>query len=117
MKNAVVVCPDGSNQIMDIDMSAGISVDLFGTKTNFEVKASKLSGFLLIYYGMDTEPMSINNINPTGMAWMPPHDDTFVKKNGKVTDDEYQKIFNKRRNDAALARHGQPQTMMCCSIL
>ena len=42
MKNAVVVCPDGSNQIMDIDMSGGISVDLFGTKTNFEVKASKL---------------------------------------------------------------------------
>ena len=110
-------------------MSGGISMDLFGTRTNYESATSELPGFSMIYYGMDK--VSNNQINPTGMAWMPPQDDTyvlgnvaFVKKNGKVTDEEYKKIFNKKwdnepfnDDDGGFIRPAPIVPPICCSIL
>eukprot|EP01083_Nonionella_stella_P313968 1129253_1 len=103
MKSALVIQPNGQNQVTSVDMSRGASMNLFGTQTNSELNASGLNGFKMIYYGMDNQPINQAGINRVGMAWMPPHDNeyvvgnvAFVKKNGQVTQEDIQRIFNKK---------------------
>ena len=128
MKSALVIRPDRQNQVTTLDMSNGCSVNLFGTQTNSEMQAHGfgLNGFTMIYYGMSQSPQNQNDINPVGMAWMPPMDNefvvgnvAFVKKNGTVTQEEIEKIYNKKRSNDPFdgTKKPPPQRMICCTVL
>eukprot|EP01084_Bolivina_argentea_P128856 227686_1 len=126
MKSALVIRPDRNQQITSFDMSSGFNINLFGTQTNSEMKAPGLSGFTMVYYGVNNQPNNTNDINTVGMAWMPPHDNeyvvgnvAFVKKKGTVTDEDVQTIYNKQRSNDPYdgAKKHPPQQMMCCTIL
>ena len=87
------------------------------------MKASGLSGYRMIYFGMNQQPQNQNDINQVGMAWMPPMDNeyvvgnvAFVKKNGTVTQKEIETIYNKQNNDDQ-SKNPPPQQMMCCIVL